>query len=119
MQWDPSPGGGFTTGTPWLPLVDPAARNVADQSADESSVLELYRAAIALRPRLGPDFRFAEPIPDVVAYERGEHVVAINVSSEERPAPPAGEVVLHTHGRRDSARLGPHEGFVALRRPPG
>ena len=34
MQWDASPLGGFTIGTPWLPLVDPQTRNVADQSAD-------------------------------------------------------------------------------------
>src|SRR5919206_2109167 len=27
MQWDGSPAGGFTTGEPWLPLVDPARRN--------------------------------------------------------------------------------------------
>ena len=33
MQWDAGPRGGFTTGTPWLPPVDPAARNVADQRA--------------------------------------------------------------------------------------
>ena len=49
MQWDASPRGGFTTGEPWLPLTDPAARNIADQSADPGSPLTLYRRLIALR----------------------------------------------------------------------
>ena len=34
MQWDASPSGGFTSGEPWLPLVDPADHNVADQRDD-------------------------------------------------------------------------------------
>ena len=49
MQWDRSPGAGFTTGTPWLPLVDPAEANVADQLADPESLLSLYRRLIAAR----------------------------------------------------------------------
>jgi alpha-glucosidase len=51
MQWDPTPRGGFTTGTPWLPLVDPAERNVADQRADPDSPLTLYRELLAWRRR--------------------------------------------------------------------
>ncbi len=49
MQWDPTPAGGFTTGTPWLPLVDPAERNVADQRADPDSLLSHYRQLLAWR----------------------------------------------------------------------
>ncbi len=49
MQWDASATGGFTSGTPWLPVVDPAARNVTDQAADPASLLSLYRALIAAR----------------------------------------------------------------------
>lgn len=52
MQWDPTPNGGFTTGAPWLPLTDPAQRNVADQARDPGSVLSLYRHLIALRRRV-------------------------------------------------------------------
>jgi alpha-glucosidase len=33
MRWDDRPGAGFTTGTPWLPLGDPAV-NVAAQRDD-------------------------------------------------------------------------------------
>jgi alpha-glucosidase len=49
MQWDPTPSGGFTTGTPWLPLVDPAQRNVADQREDPDSLLSHYRQLLAWR----------------------------------------------------------------------
>jgi glycosidase len=118
MQWDASPTGGFTTGRPWLPVVDPAERNVADQGRDPGSLLSFYRAAIALRPELAGEARFVDAAPDVVAFERGEHVIAVNVAAEERPGPPAGELVLHTHGAEE-ARLGPHEGFVARKPSPG
>jgi alpha-glucosidase len=43
MQWDATPLGGFTTGTPWLASVDPAERNVAAQRDDPRSLLSLYR----------------------------------------------------------------------------
>ena len=49
MQWEPTADGGFTTGTPWLPVVDPAERNVADQRDDPDSLLSLYRRLIAAR----------------------------------------------------------------------
>jgi alpha-glucosidase len=49
MQWDASATGGFTGGKPWLPLVDPARRNVAAQSGDPGSLLNLYRRLLALR----------------------------------------------------------------------
>ena len=49
MQWDASPTGGFTDGEPWLRLVDPAIRNVADQSGDPASLLNLYRRLVELR----------------------------------------------------------------------
>jgi alpha-glucosidase len=47
MQWDASPTGGFTTGRPWLPLVDPEQRSVEAQRGDPDSMLEHYRRLIA------------------------------------------------------------------------
>src|SRR3954463_15755136 len=49
MQWDPTENGGFTTGRPWLPAVDPAERNVEAQRDDPGSLLTLYRDLVALR----------------------------------------------------------------------
>ena len=97
MQWDASRAAGFTSGSPWLPLLDPGERNVADQRGRPGSLLELYRELIALRPRLGRDFELVEAPEGVVAYRRGDHVVAVNTSGEPRPAPSVGEPLLATH----------------------
>jgi oligo-1,6-glucosidase len=50
MQWDDSPGAGFTTGTPWRP-VNPNHRdvNAARQVGVPGSVFEHHRRLIALR----------------------------------------------------------------------
>ncbi|BEL12224.1 alpha-glucosidase [Actinoplanes sichuanensis] len=50
MQWDDSPNGGFSTGTPWLP-VNPNYRevNAKAQRADPDSVFHHYRRLIELR----------------------------------------------------------------------
>jgi len=117
MQWDGGPNGGFTAGTPWLPAVDPAERNVADLGRDPDSLLNLYRGLIQLRPSLGSGFELLEAAPGVVAYVRGDHVVALNTTAEPRPAPPAGELVLATHpgaGETDGV-LPPRTGTI--RRP--
>ena len=95
MQWTDRPGAGFTAGEPWLPLVDPAERNVAAPAGDPASLLSFSRSLISLRRELqGPP----EPLvlhPDVVAYRRGPHTVAISFAREscERPT---GEVLLAT-----------------------
>jgi hypothetical protein len=43
-----------------------------------------------------------------VAYERGEHTIAVNTTAEQRSAP-QGEVVLSTHGGND---LPPHAAVI-------
>jgi alpha-glucosidase len=50
MQWDGSPTGGFTTGEPWLPSIDPQGRNVEAQRDDPDSLLNHYRRLIQERP---------------------------------------------------------------------
>jgi alpha-glucosidase len=106
MQWDAS--GGFTSGEPWLPLVDPANRNAADQRGDPESLLSLYRRLIELRQPLGNGFRLLDAEPGVVAYERNGHVVAVNTTAEPRTAP-EGEPVLATHGGES---LPPHAALI-------
>jgi alpha-glucosidase len=50
MRWDGTRNAGFTTGKPWLPICpELKCRNVAAQSADERSILNLYRRLLALR----------------------------------------------------------------------
>jgi alpha-glucosidase len=96
MQWDGSPGGGFSTGEPWLPAVDPAERNVEAQRDDAESALTLTRELIGLRRELGDGFELLDAAEGVVAYRRGGHTVAINTTAEPRPVPLRGEPRLET-----------------------
>jgi alpha-glucosidase len=110
VQWDASPSGGFTTGTPWLPPVDPERRNVEAQRGDPGSMLAFVRDLIRLRHDLGEGFELLDAGPGLIAYRRGAHTVVINVTGEPRALPAeAGEVVLATH-RGDG--LAPHAGVV-------
>jgi len=50
VQWDASPGAGFTTGTPWLAVnPDHVTLNAAAEVGDPASVFGHYRRLIALR----------------------------------------------------------------------
>ena len=113
MQWDGSASGGFTTGEPWLPPVDPAASNVEDLRDDPRSMLSLVRELIVLRRELGEGFELVNTVDGVLAYRRGGHVVAINTASEPRPAPTSGDPRLETEpGAVHAGELAPHAAVV-------
>jgi alpha-glucosidase len=93
MPWDGSRAGGFTTGDPWLPVVEPARNNVADQSADPASLLSLYRRLIVVRRATaalgrGTHRSIFGVAPDVMAWIRetdAQRVLCLlNVSDEPR-----------------------------------
>ena len=113
MQWAPGPAGGFTEGEPWLPAIDPDERSVAAQDGVEGSMLELYRALIALRPRLGPGIAGLEAVGEVLRFRRGDHLVALNLGDREATVPDAPEVVLSTEAEHRPGRLAAGEGMVA------
>jgi alpha-glucosidase len=114
MQWDASPTGGFTTGEPWLPAVDPAERNVEAQRDDPGSLLELYRLLIEARKLLGDGFHLLEGFEGIVAFERPEHVVAINATAGPQPAPVTERPELTTHpDPLADGLLAPHAGAIA------
>ena len=115
MQWTPDPKGGFTTGEPWLPVVDPVRHNVEEQRDDPGSMLSLVRRLIELRKRLGSGLRLLDAAAGVIAYARGEYVVALNTTAERQPAPGLlGEVELEAHPDTLSrGKLAPHAGVVA------
>jgi alpha-glucosidase len=115
MQWDGSPGGGFSTGEPWLPAVDPAERNVEAQRDDPESVLTLTRELVALRRELGEGFEPLDAAEGVVAYRRGGHAVAINTTAEPCPVPLRGETRLETvPGALGDGTLASHSGAIAF-----
>jgi alpha-glucosidase len=114
MQWDASPTGGFTGGEPWLPPVDPAGRNVEAQRDDPGSLLQLYRLLIEARRLLGDGFQLLEGFDGIVAFERPEHVVAINVTAGRQPAPVTSQPELTTHpDPLAEGWLAPHAGVIA------
>jgi alpha-glucosidase len=122
MQWEGSPSGGFSTGTPWLPPIDPAQRNVADQAGDPQSILTLYRDLIAARRALdGPIEVVDDVAAGVIAFTRGAHVVALNLGDTPAPTPPAAtraRLVRHTHdahAEQVPEALPPGHGIVARR----
>jgi alpha-glucosidase len=118
MQWEPGPQGGFTTGRPWLPLIDAPGVSVARQAGDPNSPLSLYGRLIALRRQLGPELTMLDSDPAVVAYTRGDYVVAINTSPKPAPAPPLGEVLVATpaDGLGADGLLAPHAAVLATTR---
>jgi alpha-glucosidase len=76
MQWDGSPGGGFTTGEAWLPVSPETADvNVQAQRDHPRSMLSLYRTLIEIRRRSGAlrsgsYETFDVTPPDIFAYLR-------------------------------------------------
>jgi alpha-glucosidase len=96
MQWDASPSGGFTSGEAWLPPVDPETTNVEAQREDPRSTLSLVRDLLALRRLMPEGLELVEAPPGVLAYRRGDHLIAINTTGEDRQVPVAGEAVLET-----------------------
>ncbi len=102
MPWAPGPGAGFTTGEPWLPLVEDAdALCAARQREDPASALELTRRLARLRaatPALVTGDQLAVDLgPEVVAFERTDGadrwLVAVNFAADPVPLP-AGEVAV-------------------------
>lgn len=86
MVWDSSANGGFSTGTPWLPVKAPQlTRNVSSQGS--GSILEFYRTMIALRRgnaalRSGKT-SFIDGPEGLLAFTRGETVLCLfNLSGE-------------------------------------
>ncbi len=126
MQWDASEQGGFTTGTPWLPVhLDYAEVNVEAESADPKSVLSWYRTLAALRGTrdeltAGNYRELMAESEQIYAYERaGETsraVVLANLSAEPAPYDASltdGLALLAgTHGEPETASLRPFEAVV-------
>lgn len=127
MQWDASPNGGFTGGTPWI-MVNPNAReiNVAAAIRDPDSVLHYYRALLALRRerdvlRYGDFSLLLQEHPQVFAYARtfeGQQIrIYCNFTDRDAPLPEAfcKEKVLLTNVNYEKTDvLLPYEAAVVM-----
>ena len=90
MQWTSEASGGFTTGVPWLPLVDPERRNAADQAEDPESMLALFAELIALRRRLTGSPEVVAAAAGLLTFSRGPGVVVVvNTSAKAISLPDA------------------------------
>jgi alpha-glucosidase len=117
MQWDESDNAGFSKAKPWLP-VPPSARtrNVAAESKDPGSILNLYRQLTALR-RSNPALRdgeyvaLAESDDMALAYLRRTKDAAVLVALNMSAAPQTLRPDLSAHGTkafRGRTLLGTH-----------
>ncbi|MGB3681677.1 MAG: alpha-amylase family glycosyl hydrolase, partial [Rubrobacteraceae bacterium] len=135
MQWDDSPGAGFTGGDPWLPVANDLTKiNVAVQEEDPASMLTFFRSLTHLRRKF-PALSVGSYLPlesgeeAVFAYRReydGERVVvALNFSDLTKrldllETNNGGEMLCSTHLDRAGAlepgrlELRPYEGVVIL-----
>ncbi len=119
MPWDGRTHGGFSTGTPWLPLSpDYGQTNVAAQQEDPASMLSLYKSLLALRRR-EPALHAGSYTPvhaqgNLLAYIRqsGESRLLVVLNLGHTPAlfeapgvNAAGAVVAATHPDRDGTRV--------------
>jgi glycosidase len=80
MPWDATPGGGFTTGSPWFPFAPGrGGANVAAQTKDPGSLLSRYRSLVRAR-KSSPALQMgtlqlltpASPSSRVLAFVRAE-----------------------------------------------
>jgi len=96
MQWSNNANAGFSDATPWLP-VPPSyqTHNVASESQDPNSVLNLYRKVLALRHTNralleGSYTALNEDDPNVMSYLRSSKgkavLVALNMSATPQKA---------------------------------
>jgi len=131
MQWDSGPNAGFSSAEPWLPVSDDyATRNVAAQSADPTSTLNLYRWLLWYRQRspalFGGRYQSLDAGDDCFVYLRAagdeRRLVALNFADGQRrvsvPGEGTGQIVISTHLDREESvspsgfELRPHEGVI-------
>ncbi|MFP4634827.1 MAG: alpha-amylase family glycosyl hydrolase [Nitriliruptoraceae bacterium] len=100
MPWSNDPNFGFTTGEPWLPFPSDldVEHTAAWQESTPDSPLARTRRLLTIRKQL-PDLLGAAPVTwldaadDVVAYRRGQTVVATNLAASPRPRPDGRELI--------------------------
>ena len=127
MQWDASPNGGFTDGTPWIMVNSNVQEiNVAAALRDPDSVLHYYRALLALRRerdvlRYGDFSLLLQEHPQVFAYARtfeGQQIrIYCNFTDRDAPLPEAfcKEKVLLTNVNCEKTDvLLPYEAAVVM-----
>ena len=132
MQWDASAHAGFTTGEPWIGVVDNYQTiNAAAEVGDPDSIYSYYKQLVALRKQHPViqsgkiEFLYKDD-PDLLAYRRwdetGELLVLCNLTAHDAPvALPqgwqnAGVLLGNYPDGAPGASLRPYEALVLERR---
>ncbi|OUN75741.1 alpha,alpha-phosphotrehalase [Faecalibacterium sp. An58] len=128
MQWDGTTHAGFTTGTPWIGVVDNyPAINAAAQVDDPDSVYSYYKKLVALRKQHRVisegqiEFLYKDD-PDLLAYRRwdgdSQLLVLCNLTGHEAPVQlpaqwqDAGVLLGNYPDAAPAAALRPYEALV-------
>jgi alpha-glucosidase len=124
MRWNASASGGFSQGTPWLPLHPVAEQNVADEKADPASMLNLVRRLIQLRAEhlsaASARYREVEVGADRWIFDSGPLRITANFSDVPLPLASAeSDTPLLTSGTAQSqdrpVAVAPWEALVVRR----
>ena len=122
MQWDGTPNGGFTTGTPWLGVNGNHTRiNMSAQMADPNSVRSYFKKMIALRAesellKYG-EFKFVAADKHLFCFDREyegrTYRVLLNFSKRPQGVACGGRVVISSCGRTAyEGTLQPYEAVI-------
>jgi len=98
MQW--AADGGFTTGTPWLPMSVSAACNVSDQTGDPESLLETYRLLISKRRLLSGTVEVLSADDYRLVFRRGSATVNLNLGESPVELQGTGDLLFSTDHRQ-------------------
>jgi len=104
MQW--TVGGGFTTGTSWLPMTADNDRNVSAQKGDPGSLLETYRLLIGNRRLLRGTVEVLRADDHRLVFRRGNATVNLNLGDAPVDLYGSGEVLFSTDRSRPTGTLG-------------
>jgi alpha-glucosidase len=110
MQW--TPNGGFTTGTPWLPMTNAESVNVASQENDPNSSLNFYRKLLEVRRDLDEPLQLEEPQGDVLVLRRQAHIIVLNFGNTDTVGPQVQKLLVSTHPGSSPALLRAHSGYI-------
>jgi glucan 1,6-alpha-glucosidase len=125
MQWDQTEKGGFTTGTPWLPLGNTKKMNVESALKNKNSLFYTYQQLIQLRKELpiiveGTYSPVETGNKYVLAYKRQlgkeQLVVVVNFSDQlqnyQIRETLDGRYLISNYEQNLSSQLRPYEAFA-------
>jgi alpha-glucosidase len=111
MQW--SAAGGFTDGTPWLPLTDPSECNVEDQLGVPGSTLEQYRTLIRIRRQLKGPVEVLHAESDLLSFRRADVRVTLNLGEVSREIRDIGEPLYSVPPSAGEGYLPPRSAVIS------